>query len=252
MAMKNFGAATLFAVPIGGGNPFKFGTLQDVNVTIKRDKKKMFGRGSFATDIGLGQGEITVKAKHGTIQASIIALLTGISASTGHTAVIEDELATVPGSVSYIVTVANAATFGTDLGVRYKTGGLMLQQVASAPAAGQYSVNTSTGVYTFNVADKGLAMKFSYTYGISATGQSMLVSNPIQGVQPSFQLVLPMGFTSPKTGIRRYATLTLLCCVAEEIAFATKQGDFMVPDFSAEAQENDDGDVFRWDFAEIS
>jgi hypothetical protein len=250
MAIRNYGAGTLFAIPIGGGTPIKFGILQDVTVSIKRTSKKLFGRGSFPNAIGSGQGECMLKAKTGRIQASIIALLLATSAGTGNTAIAQDEIGAIPGSTAYTVTVASSATWVQDLGVKFATGGVELQQVASAPAAGQYSV--AAGVYTFNVADKSKNVKISYAYTVSASGASMTVANPIQGVQTGFQVKLTNSFTDPATGLTSYSTLTILCMVSDELQLATKQADFVIPEFSAEAQEDANGNVFQWDFSEAS
>lgn len=91
-----------------------------------------------------------------------------------------NELHTVPAS-PYQVTVANSATFQQDLGVLYAPNGASgggsapntlgasdgtpLTKVASAPAAGQYSV--SGAVYTFNSADTGKQLVFHYTWAPS-------------------------------------------------------------------------------------
>jgi hypothetical protein len=250
MAIRNYGAGTIFALPIGGGTPIKVGILQDATVSIKRTSKKLFGRGSFPNAIGSGQGECMIKAKSGRIQASIIALLLASSAGTGNTAIIQDEIGSIPGSSTYIVTVANSSTFVQDLGVKFKVGGAELQQVASAPAAGQYMV--AAGVYTFNVADKSKDVKICYAYTVSATGASMTVANPLQGVQTGFQLKFTNSFTDPATGVTSYATLTILCAVCEELQLASKQADFTIPEFSAEAMEDASGNVFQWDFSEAS
>ena len=62
----------------------------------------------------------------------------------------------------YTITITNSAAFFLDAGVTF-VGGAALVAVATAPAAGQYSV--AKGVYTFNAADqaKNVSIVYSYT-----------------------------------------------------------------------------------------
>lgn len=61
----------------------------------------------------------------------------------------------------YEVTVAQASTYSCDQQVSYASG-TVLTPVAASPAQGQYSVNATTGVYTFNGADAGQTLTFDY------------------------------------------------------------------------------------------
>jgi hypothetical protein len=70
------------------------------------------------------------------------------------------EARTVPAT-PFQITVAEASTFSCDLGVTYASG-TSLTRVTATPAAGQYSVDLTTATYTFNVADVGQALDFSY------------------------------------------------------------------------------------------
>jgi len=75
---------------------------------------------------------------------------------------------TVPNS-PYIYTVQNAATFVSDGGVKFSSNSAVLTAVISGPTTGQYSVNTTTGAYTFAAADvgKGLVIKYTYSLAVS-------------------------------------------------------------------------------------
>ena len=75
----------------------------------------------------------------------------------------ESEPWTVPGT-PFQVTVLNSAAFVLDLGVRYVSTGLSLSLVSANPAQGQYSVNSTTGVYTFNSADQNANVVIAYAY----------------------------------------------------------------------------------------
>jgi len=87
-----------------------------------------------------------------------------------------DEAGTIPATPGpYTITVAEAATFVEDLGVT--KGGTPLTRVASAPAASQYSVNETTGVYTFSATDESDAVVISYRYEIDPLDYTVTLPN---------------------------------------------------------------------------
>jgi hypothetical protein len=76
---------------------------------------------------------------------------------------VEDETAVVPGMPPFtFAALAPHGPWASDLGVTYTASGGSLQSVASAPAAGQYTV--SAGAYVFSASDAGVAMTISYGY----------------------------------------------------------------------------------------
>ncbi len=86
-----------------------------------------------------------------------------VSYQAGYTRSVVNESGTIPAASPYTVTVAQAASFAADEGVLYAASLTPLTAVASAPGPGEYSVG-DTGVYTFNVADEGKGVLFSYEY----------------------------------------------------------------------------------------
>jgi Conserved hypothetical protein 2217 (DUF2460) len=85
-----------------------------------------------------------------------------------------EENGTIPATPGpYTITVAQAAAFVEDLGVT--KGGVPMTPVASAPAAGQYSV--AAGVYTFNAADEDDAVVISYRYLIDPADYTVTMPN---------------------------------------------------------------------------
>ena len=62
-----------------------------------------------------------------------------------------------------IVALAPYGGWAVDTGVAY-AGGAALTAVAGAPALGQYSVDPTSGTYTFAAADAGKAVTLSYGY----------------------------------------------------------------------------------------
>lgn len=86
---------------------------------------------------------------------------------------IANEAGTVPASGPFTITaLAALGAFTSDIGVT-KADGTVLTKAASAPAAGQYSVDAS-GLYTFAAADANLAVLLSYAYLPSAVTDCVL------------------------------------------------------------------------------
>lgn len=251
MAIYTFGSGTLWGVrsDIANATPVKFGALQEVSVEFAASTKELYGQYQFPLAVARGTSKITGKAKFGQIQGrAFFDLFFGQSAATGQTTTANAEAASVPASSPYTYTVVDSATFQTDLGVTYAATGLPLVKVASAPAAGQYSV--SAGVYTFAAGDAGAAILVSYTYTLSASGQEFTLANPLLGVQPAFQAVLETTYQAP-TGLKK-ADLTLFSCVSSKLSLDAKQEDFTVPEMDFEAFANSAGNVFTWSFSEAS
>jgi hypothetical protein len=88
----------------------------------------------------------------------------------------EQELATiVPGEVHTIppllfppppftVVVDNSSSFFQNVSVAYFPSMVLLVEVATNPQVGQYTVDESIGLYTFNEADAGLQIAITYQY----------------------------------------------------------------------------------------
>src|SRR5579862_9136447 len=156
-----FGAGALWGnrtdVTGSGIGPDQFGILQDVQIDWDWQTKELWGQSQFPVDIARGQGKITGKAKFARIFGAIYGdLFFGQTPATGQLTVSENEAASVPATTPYTVTVGNASNFSDDLGVFYASGanaGQRFTRVTTPSSAGQYSVNTATGVYTFAAAD---------------------------------------------------------------------------------------------------
>lgn len=84
------------------------------------------------------------------------------------------EGATIPATPGpYTVTVTHAAAFSSD--VKVMNGLTQMTKVASAPAAGEYSV--SAGVYTFNSADQGDPITITYRYLVDPADYTFRMPN---------------------------------------------------------------------------
>lgn len=74
------------------------------------------------------------------------------------------EPATVPSSPDKVTTIQPYGPWATDAGVVYAATGVALTKVASAPAAGQYALDATAGIYDFSAADSGANILLSYGF----------------------------------------------------------------------------------------
>ncbi len=239
MSQYMFGTGQLFATPVGGGAPLRFGALQDVSVDFNGDLKQLHGQYQFALDVARGKTKIEWKANTGNVDVEAYnQVFFGGTTSTG------DELLQVfnePGTVPttpFQITVTHAADFYQDLGVYNSVTGLPYKQVASSPAAGEYSVSVA-GVYTFNTADAADTVLINYLYESASTGGSYEISNELMGNTPKFQLILSQVYDS------KTFTLILYSCVADKLSMPLKQDDYLISEMSGSAQANSANNIGR-------
>lgn len=252
MAIYNFGSGTLWGTrsDVANSTPVKFGALQSVDMEFTASAKQLYGQNQFPLAVARGTGKITGKAKLGQIQARTFAdLFFGTSLVTGQVTTANGESGVIP-STPFQLTASNGATFVADLGVINSATGIPLTKVSSAPATGQYSVNTTGGVYTFAAADVGNTVSISYTYSVSASGQKLVFSNPQLGIQPTFSCALETVYTAP--GGLKKAVLNLNACISNKLSFPTKLEDFTIPEFDFECFADSAGNIFTWSFNENS
>lgn len=234
MAQYMFGTGQLFASDVGGGNPIRLGALQDVSVEFSGEIKQLFGQYQFA--LAVARGKTKIEGKFGTGNIDVAAFNKLFFNSTGGVATGEkkqaiNEAGTIPGT-PYTITVANGATFYRDLGVTDVLTGVPLTQVASAPAAGQYSVDTATGEYTFAAADTTKAVLFNYLYTSASTGGTLTITNELMGTAPTLELICSQTFQS------KVFTLGLFSITVDKLSLPLKQDDFTISEASFSAQAN--------------
>jgi len=232
--MLVFGSGNLYGVSdAANSTPRKFGELQDVAFDFSFTTKSLHGQKQFAVDIKRGTGKLTGKAKAARINGKMLnELFFGESVTTGQVLSAIDEAGTVATNT---ITVANAANFSQDLGVRYAASGIALTRVASAPAAGEYS--EASGVYTFNAADNATAMLIDYLYTSATGGSRISLGGKSIGQTPKFKGI----FSTTIDG--KTITLVLNACVSNKLAFATKLEDYAIPEFDFEVMLDAAGSV---------
>jgi len=241
MVQSVFGAGFLFGIPSGANpTPVMFGAVQDTTVDFSFDLKQLYGQNQFALEQARGKGKIEIKSQVGRFDPNLFnQIYFGQSTAAGELLNSMSEAGTIPAT-PFTITVANGATFKTDLGVYSTTAGKFLSRVASAPATGQYSVNTTTGAYLFASADVGGAVKISYTYASSSTGTTLTGLNPAMGVSPIFALQLVNSFKS------KSISLNFGAVQSSKLALPMKLDDFSMPSLDMQAQDDGTGNVFSW------
>lgn len=225
MTAYSFGSGTLVGVrtDLANQTPAIFGVVQDVEIDFSFSLKELVGQYQAPVAIGRGAMKIQSKAKSARIYSALYnSLFFGQTQATGALLQAVNEAGTIPGT-PYQVTVANSAAWVTDLGVFYASTGVQFTRVASAPAAGQYSV--AAGVYTFAAADTGLAVVINYTYTSNSGAQKITLSNQLMGAGPTFQLNIAETYNSKVLNIQLNAN------VASKLSFPFKNQDFTINDF---------------------
>lgn len=238
--MINFGVGKLIATPtndstgaaIANPTPVVLGTMQNIGVDMSVEIKELHGSKRYPIAIGQGKGKIEIKAKYVDIDVGVLgALFLGKTAATGFKGMVEDAVSTIPTTPFQITpTVPGSGTFVADLGVFMVATGVQLTRVASAPAAGQYSVNVGTGVYTFNTADAGASVAISFEYSASSvlTAKNFTLTNDVMGQTPSFSVLLQNSYDGKKL------VMKFNRAVSGKLSVPLQNDDFAMYDFEAQ------------------
>ncbi len=252
--LYNFGTGQVFAIPSGQTypTPMQFGTLQDIDVSFDATVKPLVGQLQYAVALARGEVKVSGKAKFARMSASAYnniflgqTLGTAGSGPQTLTPASPGETGVIPGSVSYVVQVTQHATFIADLGVTGVVSGTQYTRVApAAEVAGiSYSLNVSTGTYTFAAGDAGLSMYINYSY-TTATGSLITINNQLMGTTPSFSLQLFESYTN--NGVGGTSTLILNNVTSKKLALAFKNQDWTMNDMDFEAAVNASGVLGTW------
>ena len=217
--------------------PYNVGFVNEFSYDFGFDTKQLYGQNQFALLAARGTAKTTGKIKAATASGQTLntMLLGGAWTLGTQYAMATSPSTAIPATPFQITpTVPSSGTWNADLGVYNAATGQQLTIVASAPAAGQYSV--SAGVYTFSSADHtsgiSVLINYAYTFSTGATGMSQtMLNNPI-GTTPTFQL----DYVSTLYNATYY--LRLFNCIGGKSAFAHKLTDFMMPEYDFEFFSN--------------
>ena len=256
MAQYAFGTGLLWGTATSDVNgnalttptPVTFGTLQEVSIDINFDKKELYGQNQFPQSVARGKGKIEGKAKFARMNGLMInSLFFGQTLTTSAgIADYYDQTGSVVPATPFAITVVppTSGVWSADLGV-IDSNGRPLTKVASAPAAGQYSV--AAGVYTFNTAQSTQTVFINYQY-TTTTGvpnaTSIVETNPLMGNAPFFRADVSFPFQG------KQLIFTFPQCLATKLTFATKLDDYTVPEFDFSCFANSAGQAFTMAMAE--
>ena len=224
---------------------FNIGYANEFSLDISSPTKQLMGQNQFPIAIARGVSKVTGKAKGAVLSGQVFnAAFFGQSFTAGRDNYYFNEQHT-PAGTTQVVT--NATGGIVDLGVSYVSTGIPLVRVASAPAAGQYSVATSTGTYTINATDE-VALNFNYSNFSAAAGNQLNVTNQLLGVTPTFQLDYWTNLNQPAA---KPFAIRLFACVAEKLQIASKIEDFVLPEFDFQCFANASGQVMNINFPDL-
>lgn len=244
--MLKFGSGVLVATnTTANSTPIQFGQLQDVEFGSDVTRKDLFGQYQVAMESAPGEKKITGKAKVANINGLLYNdLFWGGTMASGQILAVNNEAASIPAATSYTVTVSNASNFDADYGVAYASNGVAFTRVASgSEAAGSYSVDTSTGIYTFAAADASTNVFISYSY-TATTGQTITIKNQLQGVDVEF------GVQFNTTYKNKQAYYTFSRCVSSKLNVASKMADWNIDELDFQVLSNPDLSIGKISLAE--
>jgi hypothetical protein len=218
--------------------PVQFGVLQNVSLDMSFDTKELYGQNQFPVAVGRGKGKIGGKASFAQINGMLLnSLFFGQTMTAGTISdVINPPAAAIPATPFAVTpTIPGSGTWANDLGVT-DTAGVPYVRVVSGPTAGQYSV--AAGVYTFSAADTGKSVVISFQYtATSTTSRKITVANVPMGYAPTFRI----DFFVAQNG--KPLIVSANSCLSTKLSLATKQDDFLLPDFEFSIFADPSGNV---------
>jgi uncharacterized protein YaiE (UPF0345 family) len=223
-----------------GLGPVQVAVLQECSINADFTLRELRGQMTFPDDIAISERRLTVTARHGRFFGALWAdAVFGTTKTTGQQTVAADEEQTVPASSTYTITVDNAADYLMDLGVYYAATGIAFARDDTTASAGVYTVNQTTGVYTFDSSDASAAVKISYTYNLLG-GMQMTLNNEFQGVLPVFRAT----FYTRRFGRNTNSMVwTLNSCVCSKVSMPARMGEFNIPNLDFQAFADPSGVV---------
>lgn len=234
----NFGVGNLYITPsTANATPVLCGVLKDVNVSTSFEQKSLYGQFQFPIDSARGQGKMSIKAKNSLINGgTIYSVLAGASPTVGSEIGVANESATVPATSPYTRVVSNGATFKSDLGIFNVTKNKFMSR-GSSVATNTYTVNETTGTYTFDAGNSSDVLQISYSYTSTTVGYTTSLSNQLMGAGTTFSVRLFNQFKANSFGILLYAV------TFSKFDMGFKQSDYTEQDLEGEAFASSTGKI---------
>ena len=243
-----FGIGAMWGRPVAGNlatpsGPQAFGIIEDVSIDIDGKIVDLLGQNQFPIDTAASDKTVKGKATIADLDINLFnSLFFADTIVTGSKLMVDGEDHTIAGttSVASPILATNHAKFLYDLGVRYSSSGVRFVRVtAGSEAQGKYSVNETTGSYTFDPSDLGAEVLISYAYS-SVGGQTLQIKNHKQGYGPAFEMWLQQPYQNAGNG------LWLARCKSAKFSLPMKRADYIKSDFEFQAYANPAGLVGEW------
>lgn len=217
--------------------PLQMANLQDISVDFSAEIKEAYGSKRYALGVGRGKEKISGKVKSATFSAKAMSMYFGTAAIAGAASLVPAFVVAIAASIT--VSPPSSGTFAGDLGVYKVSTGAEFVRVASAPTAGQYSVNDLTGEYEFSAADvtAGGSVSIAYRWVASTGGLLLSIKNRNMGEDAFFSLDLRTKFQG------RELILHLYRVMFNKLSLSFKNDDFSAPDLEFTAMADDLGNV---------
>lgn len=236
-------------VDIANQTPINIGKAQEFSLSLKGTTKELYGQNQLPDLVARSTIKATGKIKAARLSAlACNAVFWGQNFTSGGFDWNIGEAFSVPGSSTYTYQTTNHATFEQDLGVVYAATGQPLVIVPSLTAAGQYTVDPATGIYTFDAADAGAALLVTYTSTLT-TGQRMTYKSQPIGTTPVFQIDYWNNVNQPT---RTPFAMRVFNCVGDSFDLGFKLEDFAMPEFDFGCFARADGALYDAIFPNVS
>lgn len=181
-----FGVGEMYTTPNAKNpDPIKIGTPQGLSLSFSGDEASVFGNKRFAVARAGTTLDTTATITMGEFQPEFFSrYLFGATKGKGRHKQIEEVviLTDNSGTVSYV-----ADDFDRNLGVIGKDG-TRYALVETAPTEFQYTLDKTTGTYTFNAAAATKTVSIRYGQFFPNEGDQYVIKNSLMGSTPSFQL----------------------------------------------------------------
>jgi hypothetical protein len=222
MAMQSLvvglGTLSLVDTSVTPPVPRPVAALTDIQVDVSWTVKDFEADKQMAIASARVGQKITLKAKTGDVNGSLLAQILNATAATGTTKV---TTASAAASTTVTPTVPGSGTWSEDLGVR-NASGLLMTPVASSPAQ-DVSYTISAGTYGFHASQSG-TMSIRYAYTVTG-GHKIQMTNQAIGATPFFEAVLYNDYTQADGSVSQigYRFYSVTCA---KLAMASKRDNF--------------------------
>lgn len=174
------GAGDAFITPlVANPTPVHLATVQSIQLDLSWEEVMLYGKEDLPEHVARTKAKLTGSIKVARFMRGVSEVILSGSTTTAGSRLLA--LSESTGSISGATYTATHASGGIqNFGVKDENDNTM-KCVPSAPAAGEYSLVETTGVYTFNAAATGKTYSVSYSYADAVNGKTVSYSSQTIG-----------------------------------------------------------------------